>query len=98
MENKKIQEMFSNAIIKEGFDKYMSYDYRKHMSNEDLNKIHYKVYEIYQTEFSKNTIVVNDIFINNLKKLMEHFIETEDYEKCAFIRDRLNNVIYLKTN
>ena len=41
---------------------------------------------------TNNSIVVNEVFINNLKKLIEHFIETEDYEKCAFIRDRLNNL------
>lgn len=89
MENVKVQEIFTNAIVKEGFDKYMAYDYRKHMSDEDLKKIHIRVYNFYETNSS---IVVNKIFIDNLKKLMEHFIETEDYEKCAFIRDRLNKL------
>lgn len=91
MENKKIQEMFSNAIIKEGFDKYMSYDYRKHMTDTDLIKIHIRVYEYYKIN---DSVVVNDVFVDNLKKLMEHFIETEDYEKCAFIRDKLNTLKY----
>ena len=93
MENKKIQEMFSNAIIKEGFDKYMSYDYRKHMTDDDLTQIHIRVYEYYRTGFSNETIVFNETLRKNLNTLMEHFIETEDYEKCAFIRDRLNNII-----
>lgn len=90
MENKKIQEIFSKAIIKDGFDKYMSYDFRKHMSDDDLIQIHIRVYEYYFTGFSNNTIVLNETLRKNLDTLMNHFIETEDYEKCAFIRDKLN--------
>jgi protein-arginine kinase activator protein McsA len=95
MENLKVQELFSKAIVNEGFEKYLTYDYMKHMSSEDLNKIHYKVYEIYVDEISKNTLKTTNVFIKNFHKLLEHFIETEDYEKCAFIRDKLNSLIYV---
>lgn len=92
MENKKIQEMFTKAIIKDGFEKYSTDTFMKHVSNDDLLQIHNKVYEFYKIELDNDRFVANDTSVDNLNELMCYFIEREDYEKCAVIRDQLSKI------
>lgn len=92
MENKKIQQMFANAIIKDGFSKYLTYGFMKHVTNDDMIQIHIQVFEHYKMEISNKTIVFNKVIKENLHTLMEHFIEVEDYERCIVLRDQITTL------